>query len=156
MVFSKTLCCMLLIIPYQIEGKTKTYIHKSFLDFLDYISLCLSTPWLFLQLFLILLCKPFSSSPMFSSTLLSHLLRCLAKNQLCRVKYKGPATVNNCSIIGVSAGRWWITLMTVLIWVLVAPSLPLAHAVSSVEANCIIKKRSGLNVNRRGFSVWAC
>lgn len=88
MVLVRHLCFMLKMITYE----TKT----CFLD-LNYILLCLSTPTkVLLHLSLPLACQPVF---FFSSLLIPpNSLSCQ------EVKCKGPATVNDCSIIGVSAG----------------------------------------------------
>lgn len=135
------LCFRLLTITYQNEGKIKTLsspfrfiliIHSSAYLLFNFSPFCFFFRATLLPTF-------FISCHCFLLRLLSLIFCCLAKNQRCRVKYKGPATVKDCGIIGVSVGRWWITLMTVIIWVFVGPDVPLARAVSSVEANCIIK-----------------
>ncbi len=126
--------------------------------FLDYTSCAdllfnFSSPYFFFFFFVILLltfllfCQCFlpPSCPSYI----------LAKNHLCRVKYKGPATVNDCSIIGVSAGRWWITLMTVLISVFVGPDCRWLAQSAVLELIASLKMQQ-LECDRRGFSMWAC
>lgn len=55
----------------------------------------------------------FSLCAFFNLPLLHILLSCQEPVR------QSPATVRDCSIIRVSTARWWITLMTVLIWVFV-------------------------------------
>lgn len=142
------LCFRWLIITYQMEGKYKN-LHPQ-VSWL-YISLSWSTARLILRWFL-LHCKLLSSSSPFCPTLYSITL---PRTSYAEWNTRALPRVNDCSLIGASAGLWWITLLTVLIWVFVGPDCRWLARSAVLELIASLKMQRP-ECDQRGFSGRAC